>query len=551
MLIKSITLWVLALLCIGYADPDTRYRSYGSVQFYGQPLPFRTAHGNVENADFIVVGKLDGNTTAGPFKDLSHSEILKRWSLLRQASPHSHPGGFTPNSTLEFYFPWAQNYSEETYKLAIRTITGQSSPYYYMKDVLNAQYIAETSVIPEIGMSWLRKWVVEKADELDGQGVTNPTIYFEVGNEPNAYPAIPPRLYAWYYMKYRGAISSTIHQINNSPGGRASQGKPLLTFKMMPGGILLMDGFPSNVRSALNEGFRATAAGIDLDARMYADAVEYWQSFIYYLNKPIYIIRKPDFVYPPGKVTRIYDYDGYAGFSQISYKYYNSNGQEVSQTSYNNANSGVWYKLPASWQSKPISELVELGNLHFYPYRGIHSPSSLTSQISNLQSIAQSIASYTTHSEVWLTEVGNLTSLTEQTVVSDILIPIMNHLGSQSTITRWYWYKNFGADPKFALLQSLPSSASSTEIFAAFFGAFTYQTLAVLLSSMPGFYVPPISGSASGTIGDILYEWKNNNPPQVLTQENSGGLTLIGQAYANKAGYKPKFEPSFLIPLLD
>src|SRR5690606_2030507 len=128
-------------------------------------------------------------------------------------------------------------------------------PRLYMSEILELLYVAETTDRAEYeGKSAIRYSLEKKIADMDAAGgaPSAHSIYIEIGNEPNAFPAIPPRLFAKYYGKYWDYINEQIADINANERGPSSQ----VAAKVMPGGLLIMDGFPQDVLDFLYAGLK-------------------------------------------------------------------------------------------------------------------------------------------------------------------------------------------------------------------------------------------------------------------------------------------------------
>lgn len=507
---------------------DERYRVYGAETINNKALFYREGMaGYSEGSDIITVGKLDGNDR-GPFADIPSDEVAltRRWAFLRETSPSQVKYGFKSSlvtgvaelrdQLLESFLPteWTEAYSTSTYQSAIRTITGQSSPAYYMQDALTAQFESEKDLI----RGWLESRIAYLEERSSG---TPPVIAIEVANEPNVFPVIPPRLYAWYYLKYRQHVLNQLNSINSV---RANSGKPAATVKIMPAGLWIFDGFPASVKSFLNDGISATAT-ITLDARQYPYASAYLAEFLKYLKQPQYIWGTPArSVTISGRAYRLteFTFENFGNLSGITYMYYNISGQQVG-TDITRLASGNYYKIPYQWTARPTTDLIDIGNLHFYPYTGIHASASLSAQLNDLKNLAVQYAGAVKDGKVWLTETGNITYSSDTEVAENLMRPMLTYISASiPEIDRWYWFKNRGEDSKFSMLDGAPTSSS--QIANWFLGYTISNALTALdytFTAIPGFRLkiapPP---AALSQMLDIANSWKSHPPMQGLKDKD-------------------------------
>lgn len=349
---------------------DPHFRAYGKFSDGTSTTGYREgAPGYVAGSDIISVGKLDNNDV-GPFAGLgggSEGQLAARWAFLREASPDAVKYGFVSSLSglgdlrdqlIESMMPdvlnWEERVGRAIYHKFIETIAGQSAPYYYMKDALTAQFEAEKSRIDG--------WIRARIEELETQHMQAcsagpclphytaesnaarinafvPVVNVEVANEPNMYPAMPPRLYAWYYLKYRQYTLGVLSTINAQ---RRAVGKQNAKVSMMPAGLWMMDGFPSSIRSVIDYGISAKVAGVTISTKVYSDAGAYAREFMRYLRQPQYLsstgVAHP--LYTSGRTfTNVitYDPENLGNLRNFTYSYYDSNGRYIGTSLANKA----------------------------------------------------------------------------------------------------------------------------------------------------------------------------------------------------------------------
>lgn len=454
---------LLCILVLFYTaadtQPDTRFRSYGKATVNGIPLHFRGGAAGYEGgADFITVGKLDGNPYAGPYKNIHDqaSEIARRWMFLRWDSPDCA------------WFDYPCQSGRDEYKIWVEALSGQST-HHYMTSVLNAQFNSETTNRGD-GMSWVEYWTRQMAAHLEQKRPgESPVIYFEVANEPNFFPAIPPGGYAWYYLKYRSYISSMVNVINVE---RSYLSKPPISFKVGMGGLLVVDGFSDAVNDLLDGPVSFTLSHIDFDTEIFPSAVSYLFLFCMELLE----------------------------------------------------------------RNTSCTEAVDFGNLHFYPYVGVHSNKTVSQQLGTLYATAALMHPFVGDS-IWLTEVGNVNPGAESVIADGVMDEVLTALkdGTVGPINRWYWYKHTGSDNKFALLpKTIP------EIDQHWF--------IDLLLWYGGYSLPNIGSTARSHLNAMIAAW-DASPPKTALLKSDLAHTALGATYARYAYDSKKVTPA-LTPLL-
>ena len=239
-----------------------------------------------------------------------------------------------------------------------------------------------------------------------------PTCLFEVANEPNAYPYMSPELYAWYYLEWRRRIFAVA-----AKHGIADR------VRLMPGGLWLWEVAPAPAVAVLGRFLPPEAVSATL----------YYQRFLLALGKqaratdqpavPCPAVPRP----PPGTPPSVDELQRRGG------------------------------------------ELVDLGNLHFYPWlyadsasRTSESPEThFRRQFQRLATLSRWVAGHCTSHQVWLTETGNLNPLSDEELAQRFMTPMLDgleRLGARTGgagITRWHWFKAAGEDSKFQSFQDV------------------------------------------------------------------------------------------------
>ncbi|MFA5204264.1 MAG: hypothetical protein WC708_07655 [Lentisphaeria bacterium] len=113
--------------------------------------------------------------------------------------------------------------------------------------------------------------------------------------------------------------------------------------------------------------------------------------------------------------------------------------------------------------------LVDLGNLHFYPWVYADAASATGEPVAThlrrhcrrLGALSQWVAAHATSRQVWLTEAGNINPLSDDELARDFMTPFLDGLdrlgapGNPAGITRWHWFKAAGEDSKFKAFQEV------------------------------------------------------------------------------------------------
>lgn len=510
----------LAILAAGLipalsaAAPDERFRVYGPSQYLGYTYPHRVGGAGYEpGADFLTVGKLDGNSV-GPFASMDEEEIMLRFALLRKVNPNRSTG------IVDWLLDWGETYSQEVYEATMRQwIIGDSKTPLYMKDVLKAQISAESP--------GLRGMLEGRIAELEAKG--RPLeVAVEVANEPNAFPYIPADLYAWYYARWWGLVKGQMASINSS---RQAAGKAAAALKMMPAGLWTWEGMPAAMLQAIDKGFFAKVNGIQLDARVETSTPAYYNNFLASFGS----LALCDSKNVPGnssgtvRIWHVCPNEDLEPVIVTSWQYARLDGRLLSSKP---TAAGTYVYYPKTWTPRPVQEMISVGNVHFYPYLGVHSSMNLATQLNSFAQLVSTMAASSASGKVWITEIGNFNPWTESQVVSDLMNPLFAELTSVrfSKVERWYWFKNGGSDSKFSMLDDLPARAGFEVKL------FLYKVVNIVLDFIPGYDIPSIPTTAATQIYDMLSAMRSRNPPQGLTRlDNPRMPGPMGLAYARWA----------------
>ena len=212
-------------------------RTYGRAKLGEIALPFRRAHsvpcgkrGHRCKDDYIRVGELDAGQI-GPYKGLDDEQILKRWMILRRQRP---------DRDWRNPIDWLGYVEDCVYRAFARRV-GAEDHTLYAVDVLEGQLRAEVGRLPHL----IREFV--KANRTDATGgYVDESVVFEIGNEPNVYPYMPPDLYADYYLRWRQEILKAVALVN-----RDRPPAQQIRAQFMPAGLWVFEGLPPVILKAL------------------------------------------------------------------------------------------------------------------------------------------------------------------------------------------------------------------------------------------------------------------------------------------------------------
>jgi len=420
---------------------ENRSRVYGNIAkengslgpvVNGHEFNFRTGgSGYTTGGDLISVGKL----TCGdcPYAGLEDDEIAQKWMFLRKTEP-------LPSSWLN-PANWSSKTGDAIYRTAMSGL-GVSSDQMYKKEVLEDQILSEEPLVTG--------YINDAIEFHESNGNNSPQLYFEVGNEPNIYPYIPPDLYAWYYLKWRNIILDKVAQINS---GRSSSEQ--ITPNIMPGGLWIFDGMPEALLDILNNGITVKILSADpVKTSIPYSAWEYWDHFVDALSTPLFC---------EGTASPISGSSGYIRYQCRDSDYdlgnvYNFTFSEYCQVggscNSNPPTSGayLWDAIVGGYSVTPVKDLIDIGNLHFYPYLSVYSTSDIHKHLDQLDNFANHVAADVETGDIWITELGNFNAFTEQETINKMMIPSLQHLRNNPIYKRWYWFQDLGEDSKFQFL---------------------------------------------------------------------------------------------------
>lgn len=268
----------------------------------------------------------------------------------------------------------------------------------YKRDVLKLMHDSEKDLIRKVIENYLSIG-------------TSDTIVFEIGNEPNIYPAMAPETYGWYLEMYADTIKKAAAAVR-------SQQKRVVNVKIMAAGLWISDGMPSALVEALNQGLHISFGVLSIAVPVGIDICKW-------LGIP----------YPCGVLWR--------GIQL-------NEGMDIKSQFYTDVRS-YWDKtLAASGKGT-----IDIANLHFYPYIATGATLSMQQQLVNLKTLAAHAADGATTHDVWLTEIGNFNPYTDINATAKVMKPMLTALKANFVpyAKRWYWFKNAGDDKKF---KSLP-----------------------------------------------------------------------------------------------
>jgi len=224
---------------------------------------------------------------------------------------------------------------------------------------------------------------------------------FEIGNEPNLYPYMAPKLYAWSYFNYRAAILAEARS-----RGLADK------VRIMPAGLWTWQGAPRALTNLVTAKFGPHAA----------DAMVWYTQFLVWLGN---MALDPELI---------------------------------------SADEPVHTGQDALLRAAPLVDIANI-HFYPWVAEGhcldpALSPGEIvTRDLESLERFARFASRYSSTREVWLTELGNINPLDDR-AVADTLMPELlrglerlNRRGSR--ITRWYWFKATGDDRKFKMIPNI------------------------------------------------------------------------------------------------
>jgi len=468
---------------------DQRFRTYGPSNIKGYDFPYRNGGSSAESCeagtcdgDFIAVGQLDDRQW-GPYAGKDTGTIFKRWFFLR----NDRPRHFDCSIGLDFSVTnWVSTsrcidqMGSDKYEELVRNILGVSGGQEYKTDVLNQQLAAEIPHLPAVIRSFVK-----------ARGTSTP-IVFEIGNEPNVFPAMPAGMFANYYTRWVNEIRKAAAAVSTELGTQ-------LTIKTMPGGLWMAEGEPTYMRSVLDQGVALAFGRITVSVPTSVGVCGHW--------------------YAPYPCVKFKSVDLTSGVD-LKGRFYTDTGAYLQQ---------FFAAVPAGY--------IDYGNLHFYPYLGpdaAFGQGQMAPHISTLRSLAATYATKTNSGEVWLTELGNFNPFDEGTTISTMMTPALTSLKGNEIpqITRWYWFQNQGEDKKFSMLPK--GSNTTTMVLALVLGDGLIKGLDALMGPLFTVVRPVTDSTTVAKIGTVVGKFMNNPPLQGLRAQD-GTLRAMGNVYYNFA----------------
>jgi hypothetical protein len=467
---------------------DQRFRVYGALNVKGVDFPNRTGGGSAEscargdcNTDFITVGQLNDRQW-GPYAGSDTDTVFKRWFFLRGERPRR----WDCSTGLDFSVTnWISTsrcidqMGSDKYEELVGNFFGVKKSLAYKWDVLNAQLTAEIPYLPTIIRNWFR-----------AHGTSKPLV-FEVGNEPNVFPAMTPQMYAAYYTRWVEEIRKAKAQVAPEFGGS-------LDVKTMPAGLWISEGEPSYLRNVLDQGVAVAIGRITISVPTGVGMCGSW------------------FRYP---CVKFRDYDLTPGVD-IKGRLYMDTRAYLDQ---------FLAAVPAG--------TIDYGNLHFYPYVGPDSSygeNTMAPHLGNLRALASTYAARANSGQVWLTEIGNFNPFNEDDTIKKMMTPALTALKANEIpeITRFYWFKNQGEDKKLSML---PSGANSLWFVAALVAGDAYiKYLDAMLGPLVTIKRPVTDSVTVAKIAGLLGKFSAQSPLQGL-KDKDGRLRAMGNVYYNFA----------------
>lgn len=273
----------------------------------------------------------------------------------------------------------------------------------YKRDILQAVHDSEKDLIRKLIENYL------------STGVSD-TIVFEIGNEPNIYPAMSPETYGWYLKMYADTVKKVATEVR-------VQQKKVFNVRIMTAGLWIFDGMPISLVDALDQGIHLSFGILSIPVPVGFDYCGVWP-----------------FRYPCG----------------IRWHGIELNeGMDIKSKFYTDVRS-YWDKLLTTAGKGTI----DIANLHFYPYVAAGARMTMQQHLEMLKTLSAHVAAGVTTHDVWLTEIGNFNPYNDVDTRDKVMIPMLTGLKANAVpqASRWYWFKGTGDDKKF---ESLPTGGVS------------------------------------------------------------------------------------------
>ena len=454
--------------------PDARFRTFGPVNVGGTDFGYRWGSSEQAYAPGATFGAdyISVGTLdgrgTGPYAGVDDTNLWKRWSFLRRKDTGALDGPI--------------------YRTIVRLLGAQAGQL-YQEDVLAAQLAAERPHLAAVIAAFVR------SQRTTAQGApVNEPIVFEVGNEPNCYPYMDPDLYGWYYLTWRREILAAVAAFNvGRPAGQA------VSASIMPAGLWMYEGLPDAVTRTLS--LTIDVATLHLVRSVETSTRRYYDGFLAAIRA-----------------------EKYAALGSGTYR-------TVTQS------IRVPFVGTFSWKTQVFApaaaaDLVDVGNLHFYPYTHSYSAygaGAMAPHLANLRDLAGYLAAQSKTGRVWLTEVGNVNPYDDARAAREVEEPLLAHLkaGGIPSISRWYWFKARGDDDKFRVLGGLQGGAGAS--LSSALAAVTWLNATRIVQ------VKTNLTAADFTVLDALTtDYRRQSPVQGLL-DASGAVRSVGWTYARLA----------------
>ena len=212
-----------------------------------------------------------------------------------------------------------------------------------------------------------------------------------------------------------------------------------------------------------------------------------------------------------------------------------------------NMNTIEYWDIFIKTLGEKASHLINIVNLHTYPI--LTKEYSVEDSLKELSKVSHHILKTLDNNgktkEIWLTEIGNLNPHTMEETINGFAKPILNFLKDRKVpaITRWYWYKGRGVDPKLKVIPPIYILKTAKVLFpVVFFLLDTYSFLCNAVNKMfpqflPSFRIKMHVRSIWFAL-DWLSEVKKTPPTQCLVEDADTGETVpnkLGELYESLA----------------
>ncbi|MFC1584574.1 FlgD immunoglobulin-like domain containing protein [Fibrobacterota bacterium] len=516
-----------------FGQQDLRYRSYSQIPDWtstsitgscpthpGGNIPYRTNYG--ANGDYIVVGKLDnpGSSVLGSvqnFDDLAAKFML----LIDYDSYLTDPCVVKGDCGLLPVRPPYKDILEVIMDGVL--INGQQIvvpddlsqfDFRTKESLLNKQFELEANV-QQLGPFRISMTVHNFILAYLAQNPGATEIVFEIGNEPNVHPYIPPELYADFYLKWHDAITATGLYYNAVNGTN-------IEFKVMNGGLWIHEGLPDALVDTDNPIFQGNhylstdvwgaigrlyyeplGTGVPSHpiSPLISDTHVYIQRFLQEL------IRRGH--QPKDKLDKLNLH-----FYPYVWKYFDSQNPHVAA---------------GTWNFTPIDNANAEATLE-----SIKTKMQLC--LGNLAVLIDNYAPYTSDQEVWLTEFGNINPF-DETIVSWLMnyaytgLEVISDRGvagdaAKKGLNRWYYFKVAGEDSKLERIPDIIEEMSND-----------HPSLAEIFGPTPTECLDPISlmNQPRVIVQCLLYDYAAQIPRQGLMNRPQTTLRRLGREYITRA----------------